>query len=451
MFNPRVLRLGTACVLLGAVGAILTPRVTSYISTSAVVNAPMITVRSPFNGRITEAPGMGAVIRAGQPIASVEPAVEQRRKLIDLVAERNARDRAIGALKGQIARLDALLATERGRIGARGALALRRQDARIADAKAAIAQAEASAWEARARFARTRKLAETGIVATAIRETVAREVTVAEETVARERARLSQLAVDREGISSGLLSDGDAGDPEARVQDIALRIADLTTELARFEAERAAVDIRARALATDRFTPVASGTAVVQGLLTRVGEEVHDGETMMRLVDCDRRFLEVAVSERHFESIAPGAPATVRLRGAARPFEARVTAVRGAGAKLAFPDLAAEPPLVPEGQLRVLIALEPVAFDGATGEMAANFCDVGRTAEVRFDRSLAGDLRLFGLEGLAGAGRIAADLASRAARAFAGTAPEMALAEAVAHAAPPSVSPSTGGAAAIRP
>ncbi|MFQ8434107.1 hypothetical protein, partial [Amaricoccus sp. W119] len=104
----------------------------------------MITVRSPFNGRIAEAPGMGAVIRAGQPIVSIEPSVEQRQKLIDLVAERDARDMAIGALRAQIARLDGLLATERRRIGARGALALRRQDARIADAKAALAQAEAS-------------------------------------------------------------------------------------------------------------------------------------------------------------------------------------------------------------------------------------------------------------------------------------------------------------------
>lgn len=435
MFNPRVLRLGTACVLLAAVGAILAPRLTSYISTSAVVNAPMITVRSPFNGRIAEAPGMGAVIRAGQPIVSIEPSVEQRQKLIDLVAERDARDMAIGALRAQIARLDGLLATERRRIGARGALALRRQDARIADAKAALAQAEASAWESRARFARTRKLAETGIVAAAIREAVAREVTVAEETIAREQARLRQLGIDREGISRGLLNDDDSGDPEARVQDMTLRIADLTTELARFEAERAALDVRARSLATDRFTPVASGNAVVQSLLARAGEEVHNGEAMMRLVDCDRRFLEVAVAERHFESIAPGAPATVRLRGGARPFEARVTAVRGAGAKLAFPDLAAEPPLVPEGQLRVLIALEPVVFDGAAGEMAASFCDVGRTAEVRFHRSLAGDLRLFGLDDLAGAGRVAADLAGRAARAFA-------VAEiAVAEAAIPSATP----------
>lgn len=373
---------------------------------------------------------MGAVIRAGQPIASIEPSVEQRQKLIDLMAERDARDRATAALRDQIARLNSLLVTERRRIGARGALALRRQDARIAEAKAALAQAEASAWEARTRFARTRKLAETGIVAAAIREAVAREVTVAEETIAREEARLRQLGIDREGISLGLLNDDNSGDPEARVQDMTLRIADLTTELARLEAERAALDIRARALAADRFTPVASGNAVVQSLLARAGEEVHNGEAMMRLVDCDRRFLEVAVSERHFESIAPGAPATVRLRGGARPFEARVTAVRGAGAKLAFPDLAAEPPLVPEGQLRVLIALDPVIPDQTADGMAASFCDVGRTAEVRFDRSLAGDLRLFGLDSLAGAGRIAADLASRAARAFAGATPEIAAAEA---------------------
>ena len=91
----------------------------------------------------------------------------------------------------------------------------------------------------------------------------------------------------------------------------------------------------------------------------------------------------------------PGSHATVQLKGSSRTFEARVTAVRGAGARFSYPDLAAEPPLVPEGQLRVLVALDPADLDAP--ETGASFWDVGRTAEVRFSRSLLADLRLFGL------------------------------------------------------
>lgn len=392
--TPRALRLGTASLLILATGAVLLPRVTSYISTSAVVNAPMITVTSPFNGRVVEAPAMAGIIRAGQPIAEIEPSFEQRQKLVELSAERDARASQLVAIDTQIAELRGLLSAEKARLANREALIARRQEARLSGARATIAQAEARKHEVEIRFGRTSKLKTKGAVAAANVDLDQRDLTVSEQDIVREEARLDELKIDQEAIAGGLITDNDDGDHEARIHETTLKLADLATERARIESEKVAYETRIAGLETDRFAPIASGNAVVQSLNARAGDDVNDGDQLMRLVDCDRRFLEVAVSERLFESIAPGSKATVQLRGSNQPFEARVTAVRGAGARLDSPDLAAQPPQVPEGQLRVLVALDPADLsDPAT---SASFCDVGRTAEVRFDRSLFADLRLLG-------------------------------------------------------
>lgn len=392
--SPRALRLSTAVFLVVAAGTILVPRATSYISTSAVVNAPTIRVASPFNGRVTKSPQMAALIRAGEPIAAVEPSVDQRQQRAELTAERDARLRQTAAYASQIAELERRLADERVRRDRQEALALRRQDARIADAEAALAQAQARSREIEARSGRSAALGQKGVASAAAQEADARDLIVSRQEVLRQSALRDGLRIEREGVAQGLLSGAEDGDAASRIHDIVMRLSDLVTERARVEAETQSLAARIASLEADRFAPVSPGNAVVQSLNARTGDDVHDGDELARLIDCDRRFLEVAISERHFESIAPGARATVQLRGGAETFEARVTAVRGAGARFDDPDLAAAPPQTPAGQLRVLLALEPA--DLSLPETRANFCDVGRTAEVRFDRSLIGDLRLFG-------------------------------------------------------
>jgi hypothetical protein len=106
---------------------------------------------------------------------------------------------------------------------------------------------------------------------------------------------------------------------------------------------------------------------------------------VVQLLDCSRRFVEVFLRETAFEAIQPGDTATVQLRGSARTFQASVEAVRGAGNRGANGLLAAQPQQVPDGSLSVVLRLEPA--DVTEIGIAANFCDVGRTAEVRFDRS----------------------------------------------------------------
>ena len=98
--------------------------------------------------------------------------------------------------------------------------------------------------------------------------------------------------------------------------------------------------------------------------------------------------------ETAFEAIRPGDTARVRLRGSDETFLATVEALRGAGSQRATGLLAAEPENLTEGSLSVMLRLAP-ADVGMVG-VAQNFCDVGRTAEVRFDRELGNMLTVAG-------------------------------------------------------
>jgi hypothetical protein len=66
-----------------------------------------------------------------------------------------------------------------------------------------------------------------------------------------------------------------------------------------------------------------------------------------------------------------------------------VTGVLGAGAKFDHPRLAASVSEAKPDQLRILISLRDAGVDGEPGA----FCNVGRTAEVRFERRDLGALR----------------------------------------------------------
>ena len=65
-------------------------------------------------------------------------------------------------------------------------------------------------------------------------------------------------------------------------------------------------------------------------------------------------------------------------------------AVGGAGARFDHPSLASDPPEVNDGDIQVLVRLDPA--DAADSDSAASFCDVGRMAEVRFARLGGGPL-----------------------------------------------------------
>jgi multidrug resistance efflux pump len=357
--SVRNLRIIAAVALTGAVIWATAPYATSYVSSQAVVNAPLNTVLSPMQGYIAQrSPAAGTGVAAGAPLVVTEVEERDHRYLEDL--------RARLVLLGEN-----LASAER-------------------EAEAALTAAKAARVNAAATLLRAEALVRQGH-ATASRadaDAAAHAEAVAE--VSRLNARLERVGIELAAAEAGtFVQEGwnDVPYSQQRLDEIVLKLAALGTERQRNHAEHAAIErqisIEQQLIAQrETFSPVAPSAGVIWKQSGAVGETVVPGDILVQMVNCDARFVEVTLAERHFGDIAPGDTARVRLKGGGESVSARVTAVLGAGAKFDHPRLAASVVVPKPDQLRVLVSLQGTALDAGPGA----FCHVGRTAEVRFER-----------------------------------------------------------------
>jgi multidrug resistance efflux pump len=393
----RNIRLIAAVALGGAVIWAVAPYATSYVSSQAVVNAPLNTVRSPMRGHITQrSPPAGTAIASGAPLVAIEVEERDRRYLEQLRARLALLKESLTSIDAEAAKLAALEQVMSARIRDYRTQMLARLAAETREAEAALAAAQAGRDNAEATFRRAEALVRQGH-ATAMRaeaDAAARSEAVAE--VSRLRARLERVEIEAAAAEAGIFVQNGWNDvpySQQRLDGIVLRLTALTAERRRVASELTALDgqfaVEEQLIsARETFSPVAPSAGVVWKASGAVGETVVPGDALIQMVNCDARFVEVTLAERHFGDIVPGDAAWVRLKGGGEAVSARVTAVLGAGAKFDHPRLAASTVPKPD-QLRVLVSLRDTAIDAGAGA----FCHVGRTAEVRFERRDLGVLR----------------------------------------------------------
>lgn len=394
------LRALAALLLACIAAAILAPYATNYISSRAVVNAPLNTVRSPIRGVIaTPSATSGTGIEAGATLVAIDLEEPDRRYLEQLTARRSLLRATLAAIEAEAATLAAMRADMAARIEAFRARMIDRLAAEAAEVRGEVSAARARLANAEAVRRRSRALAARGHASATRSEadTAARDEAAGE--LARLQARIVKIEVERNAADRGISVQDNASDvpySQQRLDEIRMRSAALGAERRRVAAELTALDLQigAEAAQTARrqsFRPVAPAGGVVWKPSGSAGETVVPGDVLVQTIDCAARFIEVTLPERHFGDILPGDPARVRLKGGGETVEARVGAVLGAGAKFDHPRLAAGVFEPTPGQLRILI---PLAGDALAGSPAA-FCNVGRTAEVRFPS--AGSWSLGGL------------------------------------------------------
>jgi multidrug resistance efflux pump len=269
--------------------------------------------------------------------------------------------------------------------------------AEAAEARGEVSAATARLANAEAVRRRSIALAARGLTSETQSEadTAARDEAAGD--VARLHAKIGKIEVERMAADRGISVQDSASDvpySQQRLDEIRMRSAALEAEHRRVSAELSALDrqIEAEAEQTARrqtFRPIAPASGVVWKSSGAAGETVVPGDILVQTVDCAARFVEVTLPERHFGDISPGDPARVQLKGGGEMVEVPVGAVLGAGAKFDHPRLAAGVFEPNPDQLRILIPLDGEAL---AGDPAA-FCNVGRTAEVRFPHASAWSLR----------------------------------------------------------
>jgi multidrug resistance efflux pump len=389
----RPVRLALALTLIAVGGWAFLPYLAYRVAPSAFVNAELVRVAAPMAGRLTkDLPSKGDFIKEAVDVPLIAALSPDRRHLFDLERQHAlAKERAEHARRQltEIAEVDRELThrTEAYRTGMIQRLA---QESKETSAERTGCLAEVR--QRREVGSRMEQLVKSG-TASEIRTW---EALAAQESVSTRcemaAARLQRLQIELDSAKNGVfLRDGANDVPYSqqqrdrlllRRQDLETQILEESSRSARFAAEimeeRARIDRLSR---SDLFLPASH---VVWAVAASPGSTVTEGQTLLDLASCDRRFVAVELPEREFEQIKGGDTAAVRLIGSDEWHQGIVRQVRGSAARTDDRLLAAQVPVPNPGSITVEVGLPPQNSPGQQN----SFCNIGRLAEVRFTRKL---------------------------------------------------------------
>ena len=238
-----LLRILTVSVLLVVVGLSLFPRVVSHISTSAIVNAPILVIRSPVEGLIEgRALEHGTLVSRGQEIAVFREAGTDLRAQTGLEARLSMAEAAITAVEERIVEVQGMQSSlqARHRTYQEWQSAILRSEIDGLQAQLRGATARRAALEVEEK--RKRDLNARQIVADSARLEAATQLTETNERVkeikARLRGRRLQLDAMQDDVTPGTTGTNTPYTLQ-RQDEVKLELARLRDELTDHKAEYA--------------------------------------------------------------------------------------------------------------------------------------------------------------------------------------------------------------------
>lgn len=366
-----VLRISVALAVIGFAFWQLKDRFLLSVSIDGVVNAPLVSVRAPVDGRVS----IGAI----QPGTEVEP----NAALFTIAYSRNYQVRELTTLRVELEK----------RVVAYHAAAVKRLEGMLGEANASLAGAKARLKLAEGTFARAEPLQKMGGVSSAQLEEAEYGVARAEAEVAGVAATVSkleaELAAARQGISLG---DGNMDVPysQQRIDEITLRLAEIETALPQSTSPVMVAD--ASGTTVKQVDPQgqavvrSSSMGMVWGVYVADGAWVARDENLAQIADCGQPFIEATLPERNFDNVVAGKPVQIKLRGSDRLANGVVRAVQGAGVAAVQSGRAAAIQNRAADEIVVIVDIEMADLaDARSGGATGSVCQIGRSATVYFD------------------------------------------------------------------
>ena len=391
-FGVRGVRIGLALILIAMSVWAFAPYVAYRVSSSAFINSEMMRVTAPISGYLSnDLPQKGEIVSNPTHLTLINSYNADRRRLLDLEGRKNLAEERAQLAESQlkeVAKLDKELeqrmeAYRQGMIGRLGH--------EIKEAEAEKEGCLAEVGHRREIGRRMKGLAEKGSTSQ-IRS--AEALAKQEETATRcqmAAARIERLKSELSALKGGVyLRDATNDVPYSQQQRerLFLRKQELETEAKQQgalaeELKAEIVEERRRVDNLAKYDLTLPKDHVVWSMPASPGSVVSEGQTVLDLADCDRRFVAVELPESQFEEIKPGDKASVRLIGSNDWTEGVVRQVRGSAARADDRLLAAQVPAAARGNITVEVSLPPNVLEAGR----RNYCDIGRLAEVRFQRN----------------------------------------------------------------
>jgi multidrug resistance efflux pump len=349
-----------------------------------------VTVRAPIEGEVTAAltglSGSG-VIEKNESLLHIRNVRADRTRLDSL------NDRLGGLRIERLANLARIASTQQ----AHDAMAedvelfaearIRQLEARAAALESDIAAAGARHEVAAAAADRADTLARSGSISAAELQRVTLERTVAEQTEASAEHQLDAVRVELEALRAGrFVGDGYNDRPSTaehrdelrrKLDDLYTSLSATQAEIARLEQEVAAESERYRELSDVAVSLPVAGR--VWEVLTAPGEQVRQGQDLLKILDCSGAVVTANVTESVYNRLSVGSPARFRPTDGGPDLGGTVANLTGLAAAPA--NLAILPSALAREAYRVTVQVPALAADAT--------CAIGRTGRVIFDKAPA--------------------------------------------------------------
>lgn len=355
-------------------------------SVEAVVNARLVSLRSPIDGELIAPAGMPTVGSDLNGALTLIKVVNQRADMArvdDLRRQLGQAEDDQQALVARLASTDEAVASLRKQTEAFLTGRIAQLEARKGELESQIAMADARRKDAASVLERTRRLAASGTLSSATLEKAERDATVAAAAVSEATYRLKEVEVELASARSGsFLGDSYNDRPssaqrldemEQKASDLRAELSVRTAQVTRLRQELGYESNRQQQVASANVSVPVSGR--VWEVLASPGEAVSKGQDIMRLLDCSGALVTASVNERVYNTLHVGMPAKFQFRHDSIFHEGHIVNLTGiAGAPSNF---AIEPSALAKEAYRVTVAVPALASQAG--------CNVGRTGRVVFE------------------------------------------------------------------
>ena len=310
-----------ALSLLGAAGFSLLREQLTIATDHAVITAQTLPIRAPITGEVTDLVGEpGAELPPLLAFARIENHRADRGRLLDAIQGRDRARDELDTVIGHLAVLEGLAADLRNRGAGHREMTALHLDSLLREAVELRAAAEARAQRAAQEAQRAVELARGGHASQAMRERGEAEMEAARREAEAQAMRVIALQRQIEAARRGIfIQPGQLGASyaEQRLDELALRKADLTSEVSR---RQAALNRATSRLTEEREQHEAQRSAIITppkgALLWRLhvlpGQQVLQHELMAELLDCRSAFLLAAMPQSAIPGLPPGSAARQR-------------------------------------------------------------------------------------------------------------------------------------------
>lgn len=381
-----------AIVVALALGWIPLQRLLATTSAEATVNARLINVRAPIDGKLSlVAPtiAIGTEVEQGEKLLHIANVRADRGRVDDLRRTINGVTSDMHAAEKRVEQLKEI---ETNLLAQRNAFQegrIRQLEARAAELQVQITSTEAMHEDAKQAMERSKKLNLSGSQTLATLLHAERDFKTSQLAIEAAKIRLDGNKIELEAARKGLFvgdSYNDLPRSAQRLDEVRQQILDGE---ARVEESKGRLAYLEKELATETtlFSSHSNAdvTAPVRGriweTLTAAGEEVRSGQDLLRILDCAGAVVTATVSESVYNKLWVGQPAQFRMRGERQEYAGHVVGLTGLAA--AGSNFAIEQTALTREPYHVTISVPGLA--------ERRECNVGRTGQVTFDTSASGE------------------------------------------------------------